>query len=343
MPVVRELVDAAAAGEDRARYDMFVVRSFVEEGTSKYVRWCPGPGCTLAVRSEPGYRVYEVECKCKHVFCFRCGEDTHRPASCETARAWADKCRSDGENSSWVLANTKHCPKCRRAIEKNDGCNHMTCGAPCYHQFCWLCLGSWANHSGDNFHCNRYAADKSEFTGDKTRERQARASLERFLHYYERWTAHGESMEKARRDLDGLRDGGGLEELAGVTGQPTTELVFITEAYERIVKERRVLRWTYAHVYHLDPELDNVEFCEYLQGEAANSLERLHHCTERDRDALKKDLEYYGGATPAGYAAGKYTEFREKLSHLNLVTRNHFSRLVEGFESGMAKLARCDS
>jgi ariadne-1 len=70
-----------------------------------------------------------------------------------------------------VLANTKHCPKCQRAIEKNHGCNHMMCGAPCYHQFCWLCLGSWVNHSGGSFHCNRYAADKSEFTGDKTRER----------------------------------------------------------------------------------------------------------------------------------------------------------------------------
>jgi ariadne-1 len=56
-------------------------------------------------------------------------------------------------------------------------------------------------------------------------------SLERFLHYYERWTAHDESMEKARQGLDDLRDGGGLEELAGVTGQPTTALVFVTEAY----------------------------------------------------------------------------------------------------------------
>ncbi|TKW34632.1 hypothetical protein SEVIR_2G318200v4 [Setaria viridis] len=339
VPVVRELVDAAAAGEDRARYAMFVVRSFVEEGTSKYVRWCPGPGCTLAVRSESGSRLYEVTCKCKHVFCFRCGEDAHRPASCETTRAWVDKCRSDGETSSWVLANTKHCPECRRAIEKNQGCNHMTCGAPCYHQFCWLCLGSWADHSGNFFHCNRYAAAKSEFTEEKTRERQARASLERFLHYYERFTAHGASMKKAQEDLDSLRaDGGGLYQLGDAIGVPPTELDFLLEAYARIVEARRVLRWTYAHVYHLDPARDNVEFYEYLQGEAEKSLERLHHCAEEERGLLKKDLYYYGAAIPAGYAAGKYMEFREKLCHLNLVTRNHFSTLVEGFESGMAEV-----
>ena len=336
-PVVRELVDAVAAGADRARYAVFVVRSYVEEGTSKYVRWCPGPGCALAVRSRPGSRPYEVPCRCGHVFCFRCGEDAHRPASCDTARAWVAKCRSDGETSSWVLANTKHCPRCRRAIEKNQGCNHMTCGAPCKHQFCWLCLGPWENHAGNNYHCNRYAADRSEFTGEKAQRRQGRASLERFLHYYERWTAHAASLAKARQDLDGLR-GGGLDQFAGAVGVPPTELDFLAEAYAQVIEGRRVLRWTYAHVYHLDPARDNVEFCEYLQGEAEGSLERLHDCAEQERNQLKDYLAVYGDFCPAGYAAGKFAEFREKLSNLNLVTRNHFSKLVEGFESGMAEV-----
>ncbi|RLN34995.1 uncharacterized protein C2845_PM03G06120 [Panicum miliaceum] len=282
-PVVRELVDAVAADEDRARYVVFVVRSYVEEGTSKYVRWCPGPGCTLAVRSRPGSPLPPVPAR-----------DREEPG-----------------------------------VQPHD------VRRPCGHEFCWLCLGSWANHAGDYYHCNRYAADRSEFSGEKAQRRQGRESLERFLHYYERWTAHAASLAKARQDLDGLR-GGGLDLFAGAMGVPPTELDFLAEAYAQVIEARRVLRWTYAHVYHLDPARDNVEFCEYLQGEAEGSLERLHHCAEQERNELKEDLAVYAPASPAGYAAGKFAEFREKLSNLNLVTRNHFSKLVEGFESGMA-------
>ncbi|CAN6205067.1 unnamed protein product [Urochloa humidicola] len=344
-PVVRELFDAATAGEDehllRARYAAFAVRSYVEEGTSKYVRWCPGPECTLAFRAHEGARLSDVTCECGHMMCFRCGESGgHRPAPCETARAWSARCASDGETTSWVLENTKHCPKCRRAIEKNQGCNHMTCGAPCRHQFCWLCLGSWANHSGDNYHCNRYAADRTDqFVGEKSRERQARASMERFLHYYERWITHGESMDRARQDLAVLRAGGGLGEFAAAMGVEETDLGFLEDAYEQVVETRRVLRWTYAHIYHMDPARDDVDFCEFLQGEAEMSLEWLHRCAEGERKKMKDEIGPYGAANPdGGYAAGKFLEFREKLQNLLSVARGHLAKLLEGYESGMAKL-----
>jgi hypothetical protein len=46
---------------------------------------------------------------------------------------------------------------CRRPIEKNQGCMHMTC-SQCRHEFCWLCEGSWAEHgerTGGFYNCNR--------------------------------------------------------------------------------------------------------------------------------------------------------------------------------------------
>uniref|UniRef100_A0A1I8HP02 RBR-type E3 ubiquitin transferase n=1 Tax=Macrostomum lignano TaxID=282301 RepID=A0A1I8HP02_9PLAT len=43
---------------------------------------------------------------------------------------------------TWLTAdsrNRKQCPRCRVHIEKNAGCNHMTC-TRCHCHFCWLCV-----------------------------------------------------------------------------------------------------------------------------------------------------------------------------------------------------------
>ncbi|XP_076010616.1 E3 ubiquitin-protein ligase RNF14-like [Genypterus blacodes] len=39
----------------------------------------------------------------------------------------------------WVTSNSKHCPHCFFRIQKDGGCNVMTCSM-CRQRFCWLCL-----------------------------------------------------------------------------------------------------------------------------------------------------------------------------------------------------------
>lgn len=73
-------------------------------------------------------------------------EDAHHPVDCDTVAKWMLKNRMESENVSWVLANSKPCPKCKVPIEKNGGCMHMTCRPPCGYEFCWLWLGSWSQH-----------------------------------------------------------------------------------------------------------------------------------------------------------------------------------------------------
>jgi ariadne-1 len=105
------------------------------------------------------------------------------------------KTSSDGENANWVLANTKHCPRCRRAIEKNQGCHHMTCR----HEFCWICLGPWSEHGGCYYQCNRYVAHKPENAKEEMRREHANASLDRYMHFYDDTPPGERSAEGFRR------------------------------------------------------------------------------------------------------------------------------------------------
>src|SRR5690348_2365825 len=107
-------------------------------------------------------------------------------------KKWLKKCADDSETSNWISSNTKDCPKCNKPIEKNGGCNHMSC--PCGHHFCWVCSGDF-DHKTYNHSCGRYK--------DEDGKESARKSLERYLHYYNHWKAHSDSrkLEAQTRDV----------------------------------------------------------------------------------------------------------------------------------------------
>ncbi|XP_068581155.1 E3 ubiquitin-protein ligase RNF14-like isoform X2 [Cebidichthys violaceus] len=50
-------------------------------------------------------------------------------------RGTVDECLSE----DWIVFNSKNCPHCFKKIQKNGGCNVMTC-SQCRQMFCWLCL-----------------------------------------------------------------------------------------------------------------------------------------------------------------------------------------------------------
>lgn len=100
------------------RYNL---RSFVDICTS--FRWCPGRRCENVAMATSSVR--SIRCTCGMVFCFKCGEEAHVPATCADMVCWAEKCKNESETANWILANTKKCPKCMTRIEKNQGCNHM--------------------------------------------------------------------------------------------------------------------------------------------------------------------------------------------------------------------------
>lgn len=325
--VAQDMIDMLASNEDKGKYHRYLIRSYIED--NRKTKWCPAPGCDCAVEYVVGSGSYDVSCLCSYSFCWNCTEEAHRPVDCDTVAKWILKNSAESENMNWILANSKPCPKCKRPIEKNQGCMHMTCTPPCKFEFCWLCLGAWSDHgerTGGFYACNRYEAAKQEGAYDEAERRRemAKNSLERYTHYYERWATNQLSRQKALADLNQMQTVN-LEKLSEKQSQPESQLKFIIEAWLQIVECRRVLKWTYAYGYYL-PEHENAkrQFFEYLQGEAEAGLERLHQCAEKELQSYLTD------------PSDDFNSFRTKLAGLTSVTRNYFENLVRALENGLS-------
>ncbi|XP_011014998.1 PREDICTED: probable E3 ubiquitin-protein ligase ARI8 [Populus euphratica] len=324
-----DMINLLTSDEDREKHSRYFIRSYIED--NRKTKWCPAPGCDYAVDFVVGSGSYDVTCRCAYSFCWNCTEEAHRPVDCGTVAKWILKNSAESENMNWILANSKPCPKCKRPIEKNQGCMHITCTPPCKFEFCWLCLGAWSDHgerTGGFYACNRYETAKQEGVYDEAEKRRemAKNSLERYTHYYERWATNQSSRQKALADLQQMQNVH-LEKLSDIQCQPESQLKFIIEAWLQIVECRRVLKWTYAYGYYL-PEHEHAKrmFFEYVQGEAESGLERLHQCAE-------KELQIYLNAEGP---SKDFNEFRTKLAGLTSVTRNYFENLVRALENGLS-------
>ncbi|TKY85350.1 hypothetical protein EX895_005512 [Sporisorium graminicola] len=231
------------------RYKILLNRTYVDD--SNVLRWCPAPNCELAVECHVSNKmlnkvVPSVACDCGHPFCFGCGNVAHAPAICPIAKMWLKKCEDDSETANWISANTKECPKCTSTIEKNGGCNHMTC-RKCKYEWCWICAGPWTEHGNSWYNCNRY----DEKSGAEARDSQAksRASLQRYLHYFNRFANHEQSA-KLDRDLYG-RTEKKMEEMQVTTGLTWIEVQFLKKAVDTLTECRMTLKWTYCMAYYL--------------------------------------------------------------------------------------------
>jgi ariadne-1 len=228
-----------------AKFQNLVIRSYVDDASS--LVWCPAPGCAYAVecgvkRADLIRMVPTVQCNCKTVFCFGCGLSDHQPTLCVLAKKWLTKCKDDSETSHWIRANTKDCPKCRALIEKNGGCNHMSC-RKCRFQFCWVCMGDWNQHQRDFYNCSRF--DESKMVEKDISRRE----LERYLFYYERYDAHLQSLKLDNETYKKVEEK--MHEMQETLKMNWIEVQFLADAFEVLRASRSTLMWSYAFAYYL--------------------------------------------------------------------------------------------
>ncbi|KAG1675373.1 hypothetical protein FOA52_012292 [Chlamydomonas sp. UWO 241] len=185
---VRQLLQRSPAELQRLKQACLL--SFIEDNSN--VRICPStPWCGRAIQVE-GDAFIEPECSCGTVFCFKCGKEPHSPCTCQMWGMWDEKTNSDSETRNWITANTKPCPKCTKPVEKNGGCNHVTC--KCGQSFCWHCgQGTGMSHTwtGIKDHsCGRFKEEVDKRVDGALR------NLKRYMHYFERWKGHMDSHKK---------------------------------------------------------------------------------------------------------------------------------------------------
>ncbi|RKP24720.1 hypothetical protein SYNPS1DRAFT_16757 [Syncephalis pseudoplumigaleata] len=285
---VERLVPAAVY----TRYQMLLTRTFVDD--SPQLRWCPAPSCEYVVKCDVPQAalrtvVPTVQCRCGTTFCHGCGLEDHLPCICELVKLWLRKCADDSETSNWIQANTKECIKCHSTIEKNGGCNHMTC-RKCHHEFCWVCLGPWSEHGTNWYNCNRF--DESSSKDARDSQARSRQQLERYLHYYNRYANHDQS---ARLDKElHTRTEKKMEEMQRTSSLSWIEVQFLRVAVDKLYECRMTLKWTYAFAYYLTRDNQTALF-EDNQRDLEMAVEALSELLEKPIDPthikeLKQDV-----------------------------------------------------
>ncbi|KAJ3213366.1 hypothetical protein HDU67_002948 [Dinochytrium kinnereticum] len=260
------------------KYRSLLLRTYVDDNAS--LKWCPAPNCEFAVECKvPSTALQEivptVKCRCGHKFCFGCGLLDHQPCVCHLVKLWLKKCEDDSETANWISANTKECEKCQSTIEKNGGCNHMTC-RKCKHEFCWVCLGPWADHGTQWYNCNRFEERNSVDARDA--QAKSRQALERYLHYYNRYANHEQSA-KLDRDLYQKTELK-MEEMQKSSELSWIEVQFLKKAVETLVQSRMTLKWTYCFAYYLTRN-NATEIFESNQRDLEMAVEQLSELLEK--------------------------------------------------------------
>eukprot|EP01114_Cavostelium_apophysatum_P022118 TRINITY_DN789_c0_g1_i3.p1 TRINITY_DN789_c0_g1~~TRINITY_DN789_c0_g1_i3.p1 ORF type:complete len:582 (-),score=159.50 TRINITY_DN789_c0_g1_i3:140-1885(-) len=290
MSVDDATVKALTSPEVYDRFVRFITKSFVEDSDGR-VKWCPQPNCGNAITTDM-IKGTVVKCSCGYRFCFSCHREAHDPASCEQVKEWEKKCADDSETNHWKYANCKDCPKCELSVEKNGGCNHMTC-FKCKFEWCWVCMRPWKGHN-DYYNCNKFIKQNDKKTGptggfftkgkkkDKAKEREEqreknRIALERYLHYYERYLNHSHSrdLEKQFRDKAAVKMGELQKEAT-----TSSEVQYILEGTEALLECRNVLKFTYVFAYYLPETGPKKELFEYLQEDLEKTTEQLAEIIE---------------------------------------------------------------
>lgn len=244
---------------------------------------CISPSCDKILRIEGIRYCFVVECSCGFRICWKCKEFAHAPLTCERFKRWKREINEESLNAKWLTENTKFCPKCKNAINKNGGCHHMTCY--CGYEFCWNCGQDWTKH-GYGFNCSKFP----EYGSDSVLSKEI--NYKRFLHYQELYDAQiqNEKLEQLNlpQFLHRLKTNLIYNDM-----KENDAIGFIHEIHNIIVEARSILRFSYPYAYFLNPKSPEFTLFENVQKDVLIELEKLSYSIEHNPHFA---VDYFRGA-----------------------------------------------
>jgi ariadne-1 len=157
-------------------------------------------------------------------------------------------------------------------------------------------MGLWSEHGTSWYNCNRF----QEKSGSDARDAQARSrqSLERYLHYYNRYANHEQSA-KLDKDLY-VKTEKKMTGLQSQSGMSWIEVQFLDTASRALQQCRQTLKWTYTFAYYL----------------ARNNLTEIFEDNQRDLEMAVESLSEMF-EKPVNELAGLKVDILDKTAYCN--------------------------
>lgn len=106
------------------RYDKLLTRATLSAMADFY--WCLSPQCESGQFLDLDNPMSECR-ECGFRYCTRHGKSWHDGATCDEYDRRSRQHDEEEQTREVIERTTKKCPGCEADIEKNGGCNHMTC------------------------------------------------------------------------------------------------------------------------------------------------------------------------------------------------------------------------
>ncbi|XP_022772809.1 probable E3 ubiquitin-protein ligase ARI2 isoform X4 [Durio zibethinus] len=305
------------------KFDRVLLESYIED--NRRVKWCPSvPHCGNAIRIEDD-ELCEVECPCGMQFCFSCLSEAHSPCSCLMWELWSKKCQDESETVNWITINTKPCPKCHKPVEKNGGCNHVSC--LCGQSFCWICgtaTGRDHTYTSITGHsCGRYKNDHEK------KSELARHYLERYIHYHNRYKAHIDSLKlesKLKETIIGKINI--LEENLSTS----KDFSWIINGLYRLFRSRCILSYSYAFAYYM---FGDDQFKDEMSKTERKIKQNLFEDQQQQFEANVEKLSSVLEEKFDTYSENDILSFRMRIIALSGTTDNLCRNLYEYIETDL--------